>query len=114
MSKKSRDRASAAMALLVERCRPGRPFSITGDLTSRASGRTASGHPARRRSREGVFAAPQERTRRFAHTVAPRLLVEPATTNNELFAEISDVRDRSAEAGDAQLEDGQENFEGRT
>ena len=36
------------------------------------------------------------------------------TADDELFAKISDVSDWSAEAGDAQLEEGQENFEGRT
>ena len=48
------------------------------------------------------------------HEIGVRLLVEPTTADDELFAKISDVSDRSAEAANAQLEEGQENIEGRT
>jgi hypothetical protein len=44
-----------------------------------------------------------------------RELPQPvAHRHDELFAEISDMSDRSAEAGDAQLEEDKENFERRT
>ena len=48
------------------------------------------------------------------HEIGIGLLVEPAAAHDELFAEIPDVSDRPAEAGDAQLEEDKENFERRT
>ena len=41
------------------------------------------------------------------------VFVEPAAAHDELLPEISDVRDRPAEAGEAQLQEGEENFDWR-
>ena len=41
------------------------------------------------------------------------VLVEPAAAHDELLPEISDVRDRPAEAGEAQLQEDEENFDWR-
>ena len=48
------------------------------------------------------------------HEIGISLLVEPAPAHDELLAEIPDMSDRPAEAGDAQLEEDKENFERRT
>ena len=49
-----------------------------------------------------------------SHEIGIGLFVEPAPAHDELFAEIPDMSDRSAETGDAQLEEDKENFERRT
>ena len=40
------------------------------------------------------------------------VLVEPAWRTTKFFPEVSDVRDRAAEAGEAQLQEGEETFDG--
>ena len=47
------------------------------------------------------------------HQIGIGLFVEPAPAHDELFAEISDVSNRPAEAGDAQLEECKQHFERR-
>src|SRR5271166_2087336 len=49
-----------------------------------------------------------------AHEIGIGLLVDPAAAHDELVAEIPDVSDRSAKAGDAQPEEDEQNFERRT
>ena len=41
------------------------------------------------------------------------VLVEPSSAHDELFTEVPDVCDRPAEAGEAQLQEGKEDFNGR-
>ena len=48
------------------------------------------------------------------HEIGIGLLVDPAAAHDELVAEIPDVSDRSAKAGDAQPEEDEQNFERRT
>ena len=42
------------------------------------------------------------------------VFVQPAAAHDEFVAKIADVSDRPAEAGDAELEEGKQNFERRT
>ena len=42
------------------------------------------------------------------------VFVQPATAHDEFVTKIADVSDRPAEAGDAELEEGKQNFERRT
>jgi hypothetical protein len=48
------------------------------------------------------------------HQIGISLFVEPAPAHDELVAEIPDMSDRPAEAGDAQSEEDKENFQSRT
>jgi hypothetical protein len=48
------------------------------------------------------------------HQIGISLFVEPAPARDELVAEIPDVSNRPAEAGDAQSEEDKENFQSRT
>ena len=46
------------------------------------------------------------------HEIGIGLLVDPMAAYDELVAEIPDMSDRSAKAGDAELEEDEQNFEG--
>ena len=47
------------------------------------------------------------------HQIDVSLFIEPAPAHDEFFAEIPDMRDRPAEAADAELEENEQDFERR-